>query len=298
MATTISKANERILVRRRRRPDAIPYTTAYNDLGQVALIGDGATEYAYTYGLFGNLTSTTQDLSGLTPDVKFAYRYDSSGRLAEVAASIGPVADYVTTYRYDRIGRITRIEQDDAGGKPVAEKRVDFDYDAAGDLKEIKRYAELAAANLVARTDYVFDAIGRLTDLAHARNQITLADYDLTWDAAGRITDFDFTSLIGNAARRGVRIRQHRSTHRADYDFQTDESYPTMKTATGRTPATRPAITTGSVPTARTITPTTARETSPRRRRSATARVSSTPGTTAIGSRRSRSRTPAARRPR
>ena len=203
----------------------LTYTTTYNDLGQVASIGDGATEYEYTYGLFGNLTSTTQDLPGLTPDVKFAYRYDSSGRLAEVAAFIGPVADYVTTYSYDRIGRITRIEQDDAGGKPVAEKRVDFDYDAAGDLKEIKRYAELAAANLVARTDYVFDSIGRLTDLAHARNQITLADYDLAWDAAGRITDFDFTSLIGNAGTAGYAYDNTDQLTGADYDFQTDESY-------------------------------------------------------------------------
>ena len=123
--------------RRTRRPTT--FTTAYNDLCQV-LIGDGSTEYEYTYGLFGNLASTTQDLPGLTPGRKFAYRYDSSGRLAEVAA-YRPGGDYVTTYTYDRIGRITRIEQDDAGGKLVAEKRRWTSTDAVYDLKSRLRGA-------------------------------------------------------------------------------------------------------------------------------------------------------------
>jgi len=56
----------------------LTYTTTYNDLGQVVTISDSSTETDYSYGLFGNLTSTVQTLDGLTPDVTFAYEYDAS----------------------------------------------------------------------------------------------------------------------------------------------------------------------------------------------------------------------------
>jgi YD repeat-containing protein len=52
-----------------------------------------------------------------------------------------------------------------------------------------------------------------------------LADYDLTWDAGGRITDFDFTSLVGDDGAGDYAYDDTNQLTGADYDFQTDESY-------------------------------------------------------------------------
>ncbi|MFO7907326.1 MAG: hypothetical protein ACQESR_04395 [Planctomycetota bacterium] len=53
----------------------------------------------------------------------------------------------------------------------------------------------LAGTDYVAGTDTVFDQLGRTTDLTHRRADTVFADYDLEWDAAGRITDLDFDFL-------------------------------------------------------------------------------------------------------
>ena len=45
----------------------------------MASVGDGDYDFAYTYSIFGNLTSTTQDLFGLTDDMVFSYAYDILG---------------------------------------------------------------------------------------------------------------------------------------------------------------------------------------------------------------------------
>jgi hypothetical protein len=47
-----------------------------------------------------------------------------------------------------------------------------------------------------------FDQAGRLTNISHSGNNKTIyADYDITWDAANRITNFDFTYLNVHAKR-------------------------------------------------------------------------------------------------
>ena len=105
------------------------YSTTYDDAGRVASVGDGDYDFEYTYSILGNLTSTTQDLTGLTDDVEFTYRYDVLGRKTSVAAKVGSTDDYVNTYSYDNLGRITQITQEGvSGGNAVAEKRVDFAY--------------------------------------------------------------------------------------------------------------------------------------------------------------------------
>jgi len=67
------------------------YATTYDAAGRVATIGDGDYDFAYTYSIFGNLTSTTQDLtclkcavtlkdSGGTPTKIVEYAYDHGQR--------------------------------------------------------------------------------------------------------------------------------------------------------------------------------------------------------------------------
>ena len=45
----------------------------HDESGNVGSIGDGDYDFDYTYSIFGNLTSTTEDLTGLTDDVVFSY---------------------------------------------------------------------------------------------------------------------------------------------------------------------------------------------------------------------------------
>ena len=87
----------------------------------------------------------------MADDVTLRYNYDAAGQVTGVAALIGSTADYVNTYTYDPLRRITRITQSGAiGGNPVAEKRVDFTYDAFGRPDTQTRYADLDGTELVA----------------------------------------------------------------------------------------------------------------------------------------------------
>ena len=204
------------------------YATTYDEMGRVATIGDGDYDFEYTWSIFGNLTSTTQDLTGLTDDVVFNYTYDVLGRQTSVAATIGSTDDYVNTYSYDNLGRITQITQSGTtGGNAVAEKRVDYAYNDDFTRATISRYADLAGTTAVAETEKVFDELGRVTDIVHERAATEFADYDLTWDAAGELTDFDFESLVGDYGETSYTYDDTGQLTGADYtsDWQDDESY-------------------------------------------------------------------------
>ena len=77
----------------------------------------------------------------------------------------------------------------------------------------------------MAETEQVYDLLGRVTDIVHERAATEFADYDLTWDAAGELTDFDFTSLIGDDGTASYTYDDTSQLTGADYDYQDDESY-------------------------------------------------------------------------
>ena len=82
------------------------------------------------------------------------------------AAVVGSNDDYVNTYSYDNLGRVTQITQDGvSGGNAVAEKRVDFGYSDDGTRATISRFADLAGTKAVAETEKVFDQLGRVTEI-------------------------------------------------------------------------------------------------------------------------------------
>ncbi|MCP4541196.1 MAG: RHS repeat-associated core domain-containing protein, partial [Chloroflexi bacterium] len=78
-----------------------------------------------------------------------------------------------------------------------------------------------------AETEKVFDELGRVTDIVHERAATDFADYDLTWDAASRISDFDFDSLVGDDGDAAYSYDDTNQLTASDYasDWQTDESY-------------------------------------------------------------------------
>jgi YD repeat-containing protein len=160
--------------------------------------------------------------------VEFSHRYDVLGRKTSLSAAVGSNDDYVNGYSYDALGRITQIAQDGVtGGNAVAEKRVDFAYSDDGPRATISRFADLAGTKAVAETEKVFDELGRVTDIVHERAAIDFADYDLTWDAASRISDFDFDSLVGDDGDAAYSYDDTNQLTGSDYasDWQTDESY-------------------------------------------------------------------------
>jgi len=193
--------------------------------------GDASAEYGYTYDALGRATSIDATITGLTRVVAFAQQFDALGRRTQLAASIGGTADFVTGYAYDDLGRVASItQQGQTGGNAVAEKAIDFLFDTAGQPDTVKRYSDVARAGLVAESNYQFDNAGRLTDLTHRKSgtpDTVFADYDLTWDAARRITAFDFTSLVGDDGDADYAYDDTNQLTGSDYaaDWQSDEAY-------------------------------------------------------------------------
>ncbi len=105
--------------------------------------------------------------------------------------------------------------------KAVAEKRVGLTYDAASQAATLSRCANLAGTQVVAHTEYDFDLAGRLRGMEHFKGGTTFADYDWTYDAAGRMTAFD--SLVDGTA--GYTNDATGQLTGADYDYQADETY-------------------------------------------------------------------------
>ena len=160
--------------------------------------------------------------------MEFLYAYDVLGRKTSVSAAVGSTDDHVNAYSYDGLGRITQITQDGVtGGNAVAEKRLDFGYSDDGTRATISRFADLAGTKAVAETEKVFDELGRVTDIVHERAATDFADYDLTRDAAGRITDFELDSLVGDDGDAAYSYDDTNQLTASDYasDWQTDESY-------------------------------------------------------------------------
>ncbi|HYW78083.1 MAG TPA: RHS repeat-associated core domain-containing protein [Thermoguttaceae bacterium] len=99
---------------------------------------------------------------------------------------------------------------------------------------KIERYADTdsdgQADDLVAVTDYLFDDAGRLTGLTHHDGATptpkNIADYDLGYDPAGRIVDFDFTYDGTDYDTNGITYDDTNQLTDVDYDtWQTDEDY-------------------------------------------------------------------------
>ncbi|MCX7428829.1 MAG: hypothetical protein NTW96_24785 [Planctomycetia bacterium] len=108
-----------------------------------------------------------------------------------------------------------------------------------GQWDTITRYADLAATDLVATGEYGYDLAGRLTSLGYEKGLTTLVEYDWSYDAAGRMTEY-VNSLDGTVDYTNDDAGQLTG---ADYDYQDDEAYAydengNRETANGSTYAT------------------------------------------------------------
>jgi len=118
---------------------------------------------------------------------------------------IGTAKDYQKTFRYDANSQVTSIvQQRQAGGNSIASKRVEYTYNVANQVTTKTMYAATGMTSKVFDTAFTYDGMGRLTKLTHENGATVYADYTLTWDAASRITNFDFTYLNGSTAKTGI----------------------------------------------------------------------------------------------
>ena len=176
----------------------------YDVLSRVTGESDANSDYDYTYDALDRVLGVTAnhfaDLGPITLTNGYG-RMD--GLRTSLTASIDGVADFVNDYQYDDLDRLTQITQSAAGAVPVAEKRVDLGWRLDNLPDAVTRYADLAGTELVAGTTFGYDLQSRLTDITHSQGATTLADYDLVFDDASRLTQF--TSLTDGVGRLWLR---------------------------------------------------------------------------------------------
>ncbi|MDR2644321.1 MAG: hypothetical protein LBC74_16185 [Planctomycetaceae bacterium] len=128
--------------------------------------------------------------------------------------------DHTNKYEFDALNRTTSIAQ--IANNSI--KNANIQYDNFGQLAKQSRFEN---GKLIIETKNKFDELGRLTNISHLGDNKTYADYDLIWDNANRITDFDFTYLNGPAKKNESKYRYDKTSQliNAMYNFKPQEKY-------------------------------------------------------------------------
>ena len=200
----------------------IAYT--YDVGNQLTSVTDPDSTYDYTYDNLGRVLTVDNDGTPGVPNVILTSAYDANGNRTSLSAEIDSTGDFLNTYSYDALNRLTRVDQEgQTGGNTVNEKRVDFQYNALGQYTEIARFNDTAGgtANEIATSTYTYDTLGRITGLEYENGGTDLfTPYSWSYDSLNRVTqfvsqdgtsdyDYDITSQLTGA----------------DHDYQTDETY-------------------------------------------------------------------------
>ncbi len=202
-------------------------TYAYDAASQMTSAGDSAATYAYSYDNLGRVTSTTQTIAGLTPTITYAQTFNAASDRTQLSATIGSTADFLNSFSYDNLHRLTSLnQQSQSGGNTVATKLADFAYNKLNQLTTIDRYQNTGRTNEVAQTSYSYDTGNRLTGIAHTQGSTNLGTYGYTYDNASRITQIAYTN--GTSAWNTTDNFTHDKNNQltgADYGSQTDDTF-------------------------------------------------------------------------
>lgn len=151
----------------------------------------------------------------------------SRSRLAldpPLSAEIVTTDDFLNTYTYDSLNRLTQIDQgEQSGGNTVAEKRVDFTYTTASQFDTIARYNDTdgLTADEVATSTYDYDTLNRITDLEYENGGTDLfTPYEWSYDFASRVTQF-----VSAEETTDYEYDKMNQLTDADHTYQTDETY-------------------------------------------------------------------------
>jgi YD repeat-containing protein len=164
----------------------------YDAASQITSASDPDSSYAYTYDNLGRVTNVDNNGTANTPRVELSATYDAHGNRTSLAAKLAGTDDFKTSYTFDALHRMTRIEQTgQSGGNAVAEKRIDLAYNAVGLFTEIVRYKDTdgGSTNEVATAGYSYDSLGRITGLSFKQGGNNLfTAYAWTYDHMNRVT--------------------------------------------------------------------------------------------------------------
>lgn len=190
--------------------------TWQNDLAdQLIAVSDSAAAYAFRYDGLGRLDEQRSTLVGAGQGlIVVDPSYDAAGNRISLATRLGASlsaagsvtggsADFVNTYTYDKLQRMTSVSQkaqvlnpQSPPGSPavanaVSPKMVQLDYKSDGQLDAIRRYFDGAAVQLVASSLFGYDAAGKIAVLSHRSNVgSTIASHTWTYDGANRVTSY------------------------------------------------------------------------------------------------------------
>ncbi|MBM4092314.1 MAG: RHS repeat-associated core domain-containing protein, partial [Planctomycetes bacterium] len=177
---------------------------------------DAAAEYRFSYDALDRARSTVIQV-GAIPTVVLYSGYTRADELRDsLSASVAGDPDFETTFHYDALRRMTRIDHEGA-----ADKRIDIQYTLTDQFARIERFADLDAVKPVIASQFDYDGQGHVTSLSHRQGPQVLADYAWSYDAAGRVIRFE-SSRDGAADYRYDAAGQLVA---ADYDRQSLEQY-------------------------------------------------------------------------
>ncbi|MDR2704947.1 MAG: hypothetical protein LBC02_04130, partial [Planctomycetaceae bacterium] len=198
------------------------FTTTYNHSGKIATTEDGDNKFTFAYGFFGNEIKQTQNLADLEKRIEFNFVTDINGFNTEKIVKIDGKIDHTNKYEVDTLNRIANISQT---ANDNSLKSVNIQYD---DLGQLAKQTRFDSGKEIIATKNKYDLAGRLINISHTGNNKTIyADYDLKWDNANRITDFDFTYLNGHEKRSESKYRYDKTSQliNASYNFMQHEKY-------------------------------------------------------------------------
>jgi RHS repeat-associated protein len=197
----------------------------FDEVGNLLSVSDPAATYEFEYDALNRQTGVTQAIDGLNPTVQFDRVFDAAGRMTSSSAAIGSTDDYLNSYAYDALGRLTAVIQAAQAGNRVAHKGLTFSYNAASQLEAIHRYATSPLSSPVAETEYAYDASGRLISIHHvgvASGSTFDQEHTYSYDGANRIASYsntiDYVSTGYTYDSRGQLIASSGSVIEYDYD--------------------------------------------------------------------------------
>jgi YD repeat-containing protein len=194
---------------------------SYDAASQLTAAEDPDSEYAYTYDNLGRMLTTSNSGTSGVPTVVLTSAYNANSSRTSVSATRGGTADFLNTFTYDNLNRMTRVDQTGNGGATVANKRVDFTYNALGQFSTITRQVKPSSTwNEVATSTFTYDTRNRITALDHKKGGTDIANYDWTYDAMDRVLQFS-----GPDGTSDYTYDKQSQVTAADHSFQTDESY-------------------------------------------------------------------------
>jgi RHS repeat-associated protein len=177
--------------------DVTPIRTisyGYDENSNLLSVTDPTATYGYEYDYLNRRLESAQNITGLSPGVDFAYAYDDASRMTSVGAAIGSTNDFLNTFAYDHLGRLTGLTQaGQSTGHDVTSKNFELQYNAASQLTSVDGL--INEVDYFTNSTYTYDKAGRLTQLSHsAYSYVTEASFEethsYTYDKRNRVTSY------------------------------------------------------------------------------------------------------------